>query len=155
MGTMVEPLHLKAKVKEVSTPKFYFFDCGIVEALSGNLGEPLAERVGTLFETLILNELRIYNEIGKRNYEINYWGTPSQNEVDFILSKGKIKIGIEVKFSKKWKAEFSKGLDVLLKAKKIKSAYVVYNGEHQELHDQITALPFKVFCKKLYAGELI
>lgn len=30
LGTVLEPIHLKAKIKEVSTPKFYFFDCGVV-----------------------------------------------------------------------------------------------------------------------------
>jgi predicted AAA+ superfamily ATPase len=155
MGTILEPIHLKAKIKEVSNPKFYFFDCGIAEALSGYLGEPLAERVGNLFETLVLNELRSFSDYSKKHFEIHYWGTPSDNEVDFILSKGKIKIGIEVKHSKKWRPEFSKGLNVLLDAKKIQKALLVFQGEHPEIQGNIQAMPFSVFCNKLYAGEII
>lgn len=155
LGTLLEPIHLKAKVKEVSTPKFYFFDCGVVEALSGNIGESLEGRVGSLFETLVFNELRAYSEFSKKHFEIYYWGTPSSNEVDFVLIKGKKAIGVEVKYSRKWKSEFSNGLDVLLAAKKIQKAYVVYRGDHEEIHGEIHAIPFKDFCNLLYGGEIM
>lgn len=155
LGTTLEPIHLRAKVKEVSTPKFYFFDCGVVEALSGEIGEPLGDRAGGLFETLVFNELRAYSEFSKKHFEIYYWGTPSDNEVDFILIKGKKAVGVEVKYSKKWKPEFSKGLDVLLSARKIQKAYVVYRGEHEEVYGDILAIPFKDFCSKLYEDKII
>jgi predicted AAA+ superfamily ATPase len=155
IGVQVEPIHLRAKVKEVTKPKFYFFDCGVVEALSGTLGEKLDERVGNLFETLVLNELRAYSEYSKKHFDINYWGTPSENEVDFICTKGKISVGIEVKFGKKWKSDFAKGLKVLLTENKIKKAIVVYTGEHKELHDNIQLLPFQDFCQSLYNNEII
>lgn len=39
LGYRLAPLQLKAKVKEVSTPKFYLFDTGVVRALSKTLDE--------------------------------------------------------------------------------------------------------------------
>jgi predicted AAA+ superfamily ATPase len=155
LGVLIEPLHLKAKVKEVSTPKFYFFDTGVARALSGQIEEDLDLNSGFLFETLILNELRIYKSLNKNNLEINYWATPQGSEVDFILSKGKKKIGIEVKYSKKWRPEFSNGLETLLTTKKIDAAYVVYIGNSKELHGKILLLPFSSFCEQLYNGKLI
>ncbi len=155
LGTIIEPIHLKAKIKEVSNPKFYFFDTGIVNALSGNLGEKLDSDSGTLFETLLLNEIRAYINNSRKNIEIYYWGTPSVNEVDFILTKGKSTIGIEVKYSKKWKPEFAKGLNVLLEAKKISTGYVVYAGAHVEIHGKITLLPIKKFSQMLNDNEII
>ncbi len=155
MGIVIEPLHLKAKVKEVSTPKFYFFDCGIVRALCGTLDEKLDNSAGNLFETLVLNELRAFNDSSRKFFAINYWGTPSQNEVDFVLSKGKKVVGIEVKYSKKWRSEFSNGLNTLLHAKKISSAIVVYAGHQEEKHGEILLMPYQKFCKSLFAGEII
>lgn len=155
LGTILEPIHLKSKVKEVSTPKFYFFDCGVVEALSGNLDEKLDERRGRLFETQILHELKAYSHNSGKNYEINFWGTPSENEVDFVCSHGKNVIGIEVKSSKKWRPELAKGLNVLLNAKKISKAFVVFEGEVSEKHDQINALTYFDFIKKLNLGEIL
>jgi hypothetical protein len=37
---MILPYKAKAKVKEVAAPKFYFFDCGVVNALAENLVAP-------------------------------------------------------------------------------------------------------------------
>lgn len=155
IGVQVEPIHLKAKIKEVTRPKFYFFDCGVVSALAGSLSENLESRAGNLFETLVLSELRAYSEYSRKHFEINYWGTPSENEVDFVCSKGKSCIGIEVKFSKKWKSEFNKGLQVLLLQKKIQKGIVVYAGLHAEQHGDILLYPFTEFCQALSDGEII
>jgi len=155
MGVQIEPIHLRAKVKEVSTPKFYFFDCGIVRALSGEFDEGLGAKGGPLFETLVLNELRAYSSISKKYFDIHYWGTYSNNEVDFILTKGNKRVGVEVKYSKKWKSEFKSGLETLLEAKKISSAYVVFAGNQPEKHDSINFIPFGLFCEELNKGEII
>ncbi len=155
IGVQIEPIHLKAKIKEVTRPKFYFFDCGVVSSLARTLSDDLETRSGNLFETLVLSELRAYSEYSKKHFEINFWGTPSENEVDFICTKGKISIGIEVKYSKKWKSEFSKGLQVLLSQKKIKKAIVVYAGKQAELHGDIHLYPFDEFCQGLNDGEFI
>jgi predicted AAA+ superfamily ATPase len=51
----------RAKVKEVSHPKFYFFDCGVLRATQKLLrDDPSNEERGFLFETLIFNELNAY-----------------------------------------------------------------------------------------------
>ena len=156
MGTMLEPIHLRAKIKEVSNPKFYFFDCGIVEALSGTIGDPLSDnRLGTLFETLVLGELKAYASYSQKFFDINYWGTPSSNEVDFILTKGSRSVGIEVKSSKKWRSGFENGLSTLLEQEKIKKGIVVYRGTEIERHGNLDLIPFESFCKKLFAGEII
>lgn len=155
LGTILEPIHLKAKIKEVSTPKFYFFDCGVVESLSNNLGEPLGDRIGTLLETLVLNELRAYSEYSKKYFEIHYWGTPSENEVDFILTKGSQSIGIEVKSGVKWRPDYAKGLNVLLNAKKIQKAFLIYRGKHEELHEKIKMIPIELFLSQLNEGKII
>lgn len=155
MGVRVEPLHLQAKVKEVSTPKFYYFDPGIVRSLTGELGEKLDSDSGFLFETLVLNELRLFTNLVRQQIEINYWGTPSKNEVDFILTKGRTRIGIEVKYSKKWKPEFAKGLAELIHTKKIEKAYVISDAQQAEIHGDIVMLPFIEFCKKLHNGAVL
>lgn len=155
MGVCIEPLHLKAKVKEVSMPKFYYFDPGVIRALSGDLGSEVGAESGFLFETLLLNELRIYSSLQRQKIEINYWGTPGGNEVDFILSKAKTKVGIEVKHSKKWKNEFSKGLQELLDSGKIQKAFVVTTAPHPERYGDIVMVPFVRFCQDLHVGKVI
>ncbi len=153
LGIRIEPLHLRAKVKEVSSPKFYFFDCGVVRALSNELSEPLGAS-GFLLETFMLNELRAYSSYARADWDFHYWGTPSANEVDFIIVEGRRKIGIEVKSSRSWKREFSKGLNVLLTEKKIDRAVAVYTGMRRLKDGAIDVFPVDDFCRYLQSGKL-
>lgn len=156
LGCFVEPIHLKAKVKEVSTPKFYFFDCGIVRALRNELDEAVNENTrGHLLETFLLSELQSFNSYHQKYWEFYYWGTPSQNEVDFILAKGNKLTGIEVKASKKWKIEYNKGLVTLLEAKKIKNAFGVYMGKEKLKYGQIEVYPVEEFLALIRTENII
>ncbi len=154
LGCFVEPIHLKAKVKEVSTPKFYFFDCGVVRALRNELDESIHENdKGYLFETFLLNEIQSFNSYHQKFWEFYYWGTPSQGEVDFIIAKGKKYVGLEVKASKKWKPEFNKNLNTLLEGKKIKKAYGIYLGSEKLRFGLIEVFPIKDFLKLLHSED--
>jgi predicted AAA+ superfamily ATPase len=154
LGDFVEPIHLKAKVKEVSTPKFYFFDCGVVRALRQELRHPLGSEKGFLLENLILNELKAFSSYQSLGWEIYYWGVPSGNEVDFVISHGKKNIGIEIKASKTWRKEYSQGLSTLLKAKKIHRAIGIYQGKEKLKQDGIEVFPIEKFLKVLWSGRV-
>jgi predicted AAA+ superfamily ATPase len=145
LGFKLPPIELKAKVKEVATPKFYFFDTGVVRALSQNLDSPLAEDKGSQLETYVLHELKTYSDYFQKRWGFYYWGTPSDSEVDFIITQGKNKIGIEVKSSKTWDKDFSRGLEVLLSAGKITAAYGVYNGTDTLVRGAVKIYPIEIF----------
>lgn len=132
LGSLLMPYRPKAKVKEVASPKFYFFDPGVVNTLKGNLSSPLdSTEKGFLLETLFLNELKAINSYHRHNGEIYFWRTADGNEVDFIFKKGKKVIGFEIKSSKEWKKDFNYGLETLLEEKVIQKAYGVYLGERE------------------------
>lgn len=155
LGSFVEPLHLKAKVKEVSTPKFYFFDSGVVRAIRNEIGEKLEADKGALLETFVLNELRAYSSYHSKHWEINYWGTPSGGEVDFIVSKGKKRLAIEIKSSKSWQSSFDRSLNELLTAKKVDRAIGVYLGKDALKRGSLDIFPLEQFCKHLNDGEFL
>lgn len=75
--------------------------------------------------------------------------------MDFILTKGSQSIGIEVKSGAKWRPDYAKGLNVLLSAKKIQQAFLVYRGKHEELHEKIKMVPIELFLSQLNAGKII
>lgn len=154
LGFKLAPIHLKAKVKEVSTAKFYFFDTGVVRALSKQIDDDLGPEKGALLETLVLHEIKAYSDYFLQRYEVNFWGTPSDNEVDFIVSKGKNRIGIEVKASKKWDKSFNKGLETLLSMGKIQHAYGVYLGDERLKKSNIEVFPFQKFVSFMHEGKL-
>lgn len=155
LTSKVEGFRVRAKVKESVQAKLFFFDCGVARALSGRLRENIDTLdKGYLFETFILNELRAYNSYAACGATIGYWGTPSENEVDFIFKAGSNLTGIEIKTSKEWKPAFNKGLNVLLEAKKINRAYGVYWGERALKINNIHIFPVKEFCQRLWSGDL-
>lgn len=154
LGFKLAPIHLKAKVKEVSTAKFYFFDTGVVRALSKQIDDDLGPEKGALLETLVLHEIIAYSDYFLQRYEVNFWGTPSDIEVDFIVSKGKNRIGIEVKASKKWDKSFNKGLETLLSMGKIQHAYGVYLGDERLKKSNIEVFPFQKFVSFMHEGKL-
>ncbi len=146
----------RAKVKEVSHPKFYFFDPGVVRAISNRLREPLdsSER-GPLLETVILHELRAWMNTANTGGELFYWGTPSRSEVDFIWRRGKRSIGIEVKSTDRWKREFSGALKHLHDEKLIQKSFAVYLGDVVLKDGSVSVLPLKEFMKRLANGDVI
>lgn len=154
LGVKVTPLHLQAKVKEVSTAKFYFFDTGVVRALAKQLDDDLGSEKGLHLETLVLHEIKLYSDYFSKRWEVNYWGTPSENEVDFIVSRGKQRVGIEVKAAKKWNKDFNTGLNTLLSAGKIKRAYGIYLGDEKLKNGDITIFPLKSFVAAMHADKL-
>jgi predicted AAA+ superfamily ATPase len=85
VGYWIEPWRLKRRTKQVQHPKFYFFDPGVVRALSGRIAYPvLHEERGPLLETLLLNEIRSFLSYAKRPYRIYFWRNYDGIEVDFL-----------------------------------------------------------------------
>jgi predicted AAA+ superfamily ATPase len=74
-----------------TTPKFYFFDNGVANALRGELGIQLTERsgrYGKLFEAWVIQEMIRHNSYYNLDLKFAYWRTNSNLEVDVILSRG-------------------------------------------------------------------
>lgn len=142
------------KRKPIATPKFYFFDWGVVRKLLGHgkvqLKSPL---FGRAFESLIYQELRAYcdyNGIGG----LHYWRTKDQHEVDFIISE---KIAVEVKSSSKITARDLTGLIKLSEEKLLEKYYLVYTGDVPKklnIAPHIEILPYGQFLTKLWSRDL-
>ncbi len=155
IGSWLPAWRPRAKVKEVSHPKFYFFDPGVVRAIQNRLREPLesAER-GPLLETLVFHEIRSWMNISGCGGELYYWRTPYQTEVDFIWVRGKKAVGFEVKAVTVWKKEYSNVLNELSREKQIQKCFAIYLGETRLKDHAVQVLPLKEFMKALVRGEV-
>ena len=103
------------KKQLLQSPRYYFFDCGVLNALRGELQvmlKPTSYRYGKLFETWILNEIVHINRYKDFDLKLNYWRTETGREVDIILSRGYGKpiAAIEIKSSQNPLEEDLKGL---------------------------------------------
>jgi len=156
IGTWVRPWKPQAKIKEVSHPKFYFFDPGVVRALMGYLRDPVekSER-GPLMETLVLHELRAWLNVSQCGGQLTFWRTPSGSEIDFVWTRGKKSIGLEVKSSNAWRSEFGKTLKHLHREKVLDAVFGIYTGDDILKDGPITVMPYSVFIEELEKNKIL
>ena len=89
----------------IQMPKYYIFDNGVLNALTGEIRTELKEssyRYGNLFENLVINEMIRYNVLTGRDYSLFHYRTNNGIEIDLILQKNLrvAPIAIEIKSSK-------------------------------------------------------
>ncbi len=157
IGSFLPAWTPRVRVKEVLHPKFYFFDCGVVRAIQGRLRDtPTSEERGHLLETYVHHELRAHISYANTGGDLRYWRTADGNEVDFIWTRGKRNVGIEVKAQKNWNTRDDAGLRALFDSKvEMKGAYGVYLGETRLKKAWGEVLPVDDFLKRLEQGSII
>jgi predicted AAA+ superfamily ATPase len=140
----------RAKRRLVAHPKFYFFDVGLYRTLrpTGPLDIP-EEIGGHAFETLFLQELEAINTYLKLGYNIFYWMTSNNMEVDFVLYGDKGIKAFEVKRTGKISSSMLRGLKAFQKDYPRAKLYFIYGGERVLREGDIEILPLKNALKEL------
>ena len=87
IGRFLWPFNASERKK--ARPKFYFFDCGVVQAIQNRLGgEPSPVDLGVLFETWFVNELLRIKDYTHKEHKISLWREGSW-EVDLLIEGGR------------------------------------------------------------------
>ena len=134
----------RAQRQLVSQQKFYLFDAGVFRAIrpAGPL-DSNAEIDGPALETLVLQELRAANDYRECGYQIHYWRTRAQLEVDFVLYGPRGLLAIEVKRSRQLQPRDTRSLREFRKDYPAARCCLFYGGD-QALHlDGISAIPIR------------
>lgn len=111
------------------------------------------EVFGNAFEHFIYKEIYAHSSYSGLDYEISYWRTASQIEIDFVL--GKNEVAIEVKASNTINSRHLKGLKAFMEEYKVNHALLICNENLPRKQGDIWILPWRVFLEKLWGGELI
>ncbi len=136
-------------------PKYYFFDCGVLNAIRGELKTEIKESsyyYGKLFETLVVQELIRINDYTNADYRFNYWRTNTGIEVDIIMSRGikESPIAIEIKSHI---APMEKDLHALKSFKSENQNAVLYclsNSANAYSLGDIKVFPWREGIKKIF-----
>jgi len=159
LGYMIKPYKNRHKRKDlIATPKFYFFDVGVVNGMTKRIiGSLQGEQAGAAFEQYILMELMAYRGLNDLDFEITFWRTNSGLEVDFIL--GNAQIAIEVKIGDRVRSKSLHGLTGFIESYKPKRAIIVNHSDKRALIEQkgckIDVIPWKIFLQMLWNKEII
>jgi uncharacterized protein len=101
LGFHLEPFHNSVRKRLSQKPKFYFFDTGVVRALSRLMNVPITPSThayGNAFEHFIILECMRLADYYRLDFRFTYLRTPSDAEIDLIVERpGQPLLCIEIK----------------------------------------------------------
>ncbi len=146
----------RPKRRTIQSPKFYFFDVGVVNYLARRIPvEPGTDRFGKAFENWVHHELRSYVSYRRPLLPLSFWRLSTGVEVDFIL--GDMEVALEAKASGNVHQDHLKGLRELQKDhREVKRRIVVsLESRSRTTNDGIDVLTCKDFAEKLWSNKLL
>lgn len=164
IAVRIPALSLGIRTKETTHPKFFLFDSGIARAAAGLLHETLdSVWKGFAFESMILHELRAYNERTHHRWPIFHYAVSGGFDVDFLvqtspktLNSPPQYLAIEVKLGKKYQSSWIRGLRTLRTEcpKSVTRTMVVYQGSETMKIDDVEIIPAETFLNQLSGSGL-
>ena len=155
VGTMLEPLQTTGKRKAISRGKFYFFDVGVVHALTGEFTvPPRTATYGRAFEHFVWQELSAYVKYLARRSKLQFFRDVRGAEVDFVLDG---RIAIEVKASTLVHDRQLKGLHAITEQSDfpIQRRIVVCQEPEKRRVSGIELIPYREFLGELWEGGVV
>lgn len=155
LGTFLQPFAKRGKRRQITAPKFYLFDVGVVGFLTQRgLVSPGSELFGKAFEGFIHQELRYHRSYSRKRHALSFWRTSSGFEVDFVL--GDADVAVEVKPSKRVHSHDLKGLRAFCEEFNAARAIVISLEEApRTLNNGIEIWPWREFLADLWAGGIV
>jgi predicted AAA+ superfamily ATPase len=92
LGFFLEPYSRSVRARQKQAPKFYFFDTGVVRAISNEINQKLLPKTfsyGKLFEQNIICEFIRLDHYLETNWKFSYLRTGAGVEIDLIIEKSK------------------------------------------------------------------
>lgn len=109
MGYEIPAYTKVIKRKVVQAPKFYYFDVGLANYLTGRYHlRRGSNEYGHAFEHFVMQEIIAYRGYCRRRDKISYWHTYNDLEVDCIV--GDANVAIEIKSCEEVKIRHKNGL---------------------------------------------
>ena len=164
LGHFLPAYRPRAKVREQTHPKFFWFDPGVARAAAGLLFDPV-DRIwkGSSLETMILHELKVHNHTEGKHRGIYFYRTGSGVEIDFVVETKKRQqltiphvVCLEVKLAEKWDRRWERPMRSLSDHEGIHVDRMigVYTGARSYHYDGVDVLPVKEFLEQLHHGQV-
>ncbi|MFN7684519.1 MAG: ATP-binding protein [Oligoflexia bacterium] len=139
----------RAKRELIHKQKFFFFDCGIFNALRprGPLDSE-TEAAGVALESLVAQEIRALNSCLDWGYQMYHWRSKSKKEVDLVLYGPRGLWAIEVKSSSRLRPGDLDGLRLFMQDYPEARALCIHGGPSAGMEDGIELLPAADFFSR-------
>jgi predicted AAA+ superfamily ATPase len=147
IGFFLESFHNSFRKRLVEKPKFYFFDPGVVRALSRRLSVPLTPKTaayGAAFEHFVLLEFFRLGSYFQPDYRFSFIRTSTDVEVDIVVERpGKPLLCIEIKSSDAIHERDIGAFSRLTKDIHNCEAIVLSQDRFMKKYDHVTCYPWK------------
>ncbi len=159
IGKFLFSYHESERKRHKLSPKFYFFDTGVLRSIQGQLSVDVAPKTfvfGNLFETFVVNEVMRINDYYRKDYRLSFLRTANDVEVDLIIStpEGKT-IAVEIK-SKPFPdpIDFEAGFQALKKVRSDTQNFCVCTASQELKKNGVTILNYRDFLIRLARNEI-
>ncbi|MDO8515362.1 MAG: ATP-binding protein [bacterium] len=142
IGVRLPVFSRRAKRRLITHSKFYYFDAGVYRAIrpTGPLDDPRALG-GVAMESLFFQNLRAVNDYFDLRYDLFYWRTANDLEVDFVVYGERGLKAFEIKSGENVSPSDLRGLKAFLSDYPEAKGYLIYAGEERLYEDNIEIIP--------------
>lgn len=127
---LLQPYHQNFGKRVIKSPKVYFYDTGLVSALTGIQSEEMYARgpmAGSLFENYIVSQCIKNARHTNQRSEFYFYRTSNGAEIDLVIEAGLQRELVEIKKTATFRPRLIKTLETF--APEAKQATLVYDGE--------------------------
>jgi uncharacterized protein len=149
IGFFLPAFHLSIRKRFRASPKFYFYDTGVVRTLSKLIDLPLrpeSKEYGFYFEAFVVNQIKSYLEYKQKQFQLSYIRSGDNAEVDLVIERaGEKTLLIEIKSGKQVDPSALNNLKRFCADLPNSRAICLYQGEHRRVVNTVEVLPWKEF----------
>ena len=143
---------IKRKLAKAS--RFYFFDVGIANYLTGRHHlAPKTPEYGHAFEHLVMQEIAAYLGYSNSEEKLTYWHTYDNQEVDAVI--GDARVAIEIKSTDSVQASHKKGLTEFAKEHPNVKQILVSRDRVTRRSGDVDLYYVTDFFKELWEGTIV
>jgi predicted AAA+ superfamily ATPase len=140
----------RAKRALISHSKFYFFDTGVYDSIRPkNYFDVESVREGAALEGLVAQHLKAWTQAQQEEYQLNFWQTSSQVEVDFIVMGPDCFLAIEVKNGSTVHPGEIRSLEIFLEDYPEATAIILYRGKQKYKEKNVLCYPIDEFLLQI------
>lgn len=159
IGFQLEPFHESIRKQQSKSPKFYFFDLGVVRALLHQLDVPVVEssyHFGNLFEQYIILESIRFNHYLEKDFQFSYFRDSRDLEIDLLIKRpGKRGLAVEIKSSTKITDEHCRNLLLIKKDLKNFDPIILCREKKIRILDNgIKIYPWQKGLSDIFSGKI-
>ena len=154
VGYLIHGFTATPKRRAVVAPKFYFFDVGLVNYLTGRRDlRPGTDSFGHAFEHLIIQELIAYLGYHHSDEKLTYWRTASGYDVDAIIGQGRV--AVEIKSSEEVQSRHTRGLKAFSEDYPEARLICVSLDKYRRRLNGVEIMPALDFLHDLWEGKIV